>query len=191
MIKFSCKKCGKCCHLRNDNAFDKDVDNDFVDLMFREFGISYLAPISRITINVWPEERELLLEEAKRRNINVNIAPKRGIYDEKSGNLIVLDYFIDSDVCPFYDDKTRSCTAYSIRPRICRSYPLTSLSTLGNCPNKAPLGTYDEEFNDAKLLVERLEKQKRIISNLLKSGDIIPGKINEKIEEMKIIELRF
>jgi Fe-S-cluster containining protein len=190
MEQFYCKNCGQCCHLRKDNVFDDAKDKDFVDLMFNEYGITYLAPIHNITINIWPEEKDLLIAEAKSRGMQINIAPKRGIYDTKLGNLIILDYFIDHDVCPFFDDKTKSCTVYSIRPLICRSYPLTSTNTLGSCFYRTPLGTYGKELDDAKLLVERLNLQKRILSNLIKSGSINPGRINKKIEEINMVELR-
>jgi Fe-S-cluster containining protein len=165
--------------------------------MYQSFGIIYLASLHEITINVWPEEKELLEAEAKKRGISINIRPKRAVYNPKSNELVILDYFIDHDICPFFDSSHKTCTVYDIRPLICRSYPLLTTQTMGKCRyKKLDFNAYGSEIDEAKKLEERVRKQKAIIKNMIDSGEILIQE-NITIEEIdrilknaKYVELR-
>jgi Fe-S-cluster containining protein len=178
---FNCTLCGECCHIREkDKGISIEDEEKYRQYMFSKFGIVYLARLSDITINVWPEEAEKLKEEAKSRGIKIKILPKRVVYDKSHHELIVLDYYIDHDICPFFDKKDKLCGVYQIRPIICRSYPLLTTSNLGKCKYKL---TNPDDYDSEKLEAAKLEKmitmQKNIIQSLIEKNEIIiPEEIN-------------
>lgn len=177
---FNCTLCGECCHIREkDKGISIEDEEKYRQYMFNMFGIIYLARLSDITINVWPEEAEKLKEEAKLKGIKLNIVPKRVVYDKSHHELIILDYYIDHDVCPFFNHKSKLCGVYNVRPIICRSYPLLTTKNLGKCQYKL---NNPDDYDSEKLEAEKLEKmvsmQKQIIQSLISKGEIvIPGQI--------------
>lgn len=170
---FNCVQCGKCCHIREkDKGLSQDDEEKYRQYMFAKFGIIYLASLSDITINVWPEEAEILKNLAEKRSIKLNIVPKRAVYDKAHHELIILDYFIDHDICPFYKDK--SCTIYTSRPLICRSYPLITSKNLGKCEYKLKdPNHYLEEKPESEKLDMMVNMQKNIIHSMIVDGSII------------------
>jgi len=172
---FNCVQCGECCHIREKDKGISDEDEEkYRSYMFGKFGIIYLAKLSDITINVWPEEAERLKEEGKIKGVSIKILPKRAVYDSKNHELIILDYFIDHDICPFFDKKNRLCGVYDKRPLICRSYPLLAPKNLGKCEYKlTDTDAYAGEKTEAEKLEKMIRKQKEIIESLVKSGQII------------------
>ena len=171
---FNCTMCGECCHIREkDKGISPEDEAKYREYMYSKFGIIYLARLSDITINVWPEEAERLKEEAKQKGITIHIVPKRAIYDKKAHELIILDYYIDHDICPFFNKKDRLCGVYAARPIICRSYPLLTTKNLGKCEYKFenPLD-YDTEIPEAEKLELMINAQKQIIQSMIEKGDI-------------------
>jgi Fe-S-cluster containining protein len=134
--------------------------------MFNKFGIIYLARLSEITINVWPEEAETLKKEAKARGIKLIIVPKRAVYDRSHHELIILDYFINHDICPFFNKEEKLCTVYEHRPLICRSYPLLTTKNLGKCKYKL---TNPDDYDSEKIWAEKLESMISLQKNLIQS----------------------
>jgi len=172
---FNCTMCGSCCHIREkDKGISSEDEEKYREYMYSKFGIIYLARLSDITINVWPEEAEKLKGEAEFKGIKINIAPKRAVYDKKAHELIILDYFIDHDICPFYNNKDRLCGVYEVRPIICRSYPLLTTKNLGKCKYKFedPLD-YDSEIPEAEKLELMINAQKQIIQSMIEKGEIV------------------
>lgn len=189
--KFICTQCGECCHIREKkNITDKDEQNYF-NYMHKHYGIIYLAPLSQITINILPEEKYILEQEAKKKNIILNIKPKRAIA-LKNNELLILDYFIDHEICPFFDKKNKLCIAYDKRPLICRSYPLLGAKTLGKCKyKKKDPKMYDSERIYAKKLDLIVNKQKEIIKELDANNDINPEIVDlKKIKTKKELRLK-
>ncbi len=161
---FNCTMCGKCCYFREDKNITKEDEQKYYDYMYSKYGILYLAPLSDITINVWPEEAEKLRRIAIEKGVDVKLRPKRAVYDEKNNELIILDYFIDHDVCPFFDKKKRTCGVYDDRPLICRAFPLLSTKTTGNCEYKLfDTNEYADEQTEAKKLEKMVDFKKKII----------------------------
>lgn len=191
---FNCTQCGQCCHIRErDKGISTDEENTYKQYMFQKFGIIYLAKLSDITINIWPEEAEILRKEANAKNINIKILPKRAVYDEKNHELIILDYYIDHDICPFFDGKRRLCGVYDVRPIICRSYPLLTTKNLGKCEYKLlDVDNYGDEKTEAERLEKIINKQKSVIKSLIDSGDItVPKTISHDEMENIIKTARF
>ncbi|MGV8086085.1 MAG: YkgJ family cysteine cluster protein [Candidatus Woesearchaeota archaeon] len=182
---FNCTQCGECCHIReSDKGITSEQEEKYRHYMFNKFGIIYLAKLNDITINIWPEEAEALKNEAKKANIDIDILPKRVVYDKKNHELIILDYFINHDVCPFFNKKTRQCGVYLVRPIICRSYPLLTTTTLGKCKYKLTNPTnYDSELTEATKLELMINKQKSILKSMIDNGDIV---IPESITDIEM-----
>ncbi len=172
---FNCTLCGSCCHIREkDKGISNEEEEQYRHYMFNKFGIIYLARLTDITINVWPEEAEKLKEEAKIKGVKLKIVPKRAVYDKSHHELIILDYYLDHDICPFFDKKSKLCGVYSIRPIICRSYPLLTTKNLGKCEYKlSNPDDYDSEKVEAEKLEKMINMQKQIIESLISKGEIV------------------
>jgi len=165
--------------------------------MFKNYGIIYLAPLNEITINIWPEEVDVLKAEARVKRINIDIKPKRAIYDAKKHQLIIVDYYIDHDICPFFDKTKKGCTIHKKRPLICKSYPLTGTKSYGKCKYKLlDFNSYEDEMLHAFKLDELLKKEKEIIKHMIANNQIsIPKSISEEefnkiVKTASITELR-
>ena len=192
---FICTQCGECCHIREKKDISSEEEKNYHAYMYKNFGIVYMAKMSEITINVWPEEKELLEKEAENRNIKLLIRPKRAFYDSKDNALVIIDYFIDHDICPFFDTKKKTCTVYDIRPTICRSYPLLTTKTLGKCKyKKVDVNAYDSEKKPALELEKRTSIIKNTIKDLIASGNIDlkldPSLINSRNPKVKELRLK-
>ncbi len=182
---FNCTQCGECCHIRESNkGISSDDEEKYRHYMFNKFGIIYLAKLNDITINVLPEEAELLKKEAQIRKLDLDIVPKRVVYDSKTHELIILDYFINHDICPFFNKKTKQCSVYSIRPLICRSYPLLTTTSLGKCKYKlTDSKKYDSELFEAQKLELVVSKQKSVLQSMIANQDIV---IPESITDIEM-----
>ena len=185
---FNCTQCGECCNIREkDKGISNEDEEKYRQYMFNNFGIIYLARLTDITINVWPEEAETLKNEASLRGIKLKLIPKRAIYDKSHHELIILDYFIDHDICPFFNNEDKLCTIYEQRPLICRSYPLLTTKNLGKCKYKLanPLD-YDTEKVWAQKLEAVINLQKNILSSMIPAGTIV---IPEQITDVQLDDI--
>jgi Fe-S-cluster containining protein len=195
---FNCTQCGECCHIREkDKGISIEDEEKYRLYMFSKFGIIYLARLSDITINVWPEEAEALKNEAESKGVKLRILPKRAVYDQKHHELLILDYYIDHDICPFFDSKKKMCSVYTARPIICRSYPLITTKTLGKCKYKLENPEdYDSEKFEAEMLEKMVSMQKLVIKSLVENGSIIipesitPVQLDDIFRTAKFKELR-
>jgi Fe-S-cluster containining protein len=185
---FNCTLCGSCCHIREkDKGISNEEEEQYRHYMFNKFGIIYLARLTDITINVWPEEAEKLKEEAKIKGVKLKIVPKRAVYDKSHHELIILDYYLDHDICPFFNKKDKLCGVYAVRPIICRSYPLLTTKNLGKCEYKLiNPDDYDSEKVEAEKLEKMINLQKKIIESLVSKGEII---IPEQITNVQMDDI--
>ena len=118
--KEECKFCAECCRFREKTDFNEKEESDIKRALFAKTGTLYLYPFSRYTINITAEEKKILEEVAKKKEIEINILPKK-IFITDEG-IIIYDYFIDADVCPFLTADNK-CSIYEKRPLICRQFP--------------------------------------------------------------------
>jgi Fe-S-cluster containining protein len=170
---FICTQCGECCHIREKKNITESEEASYRRYMYRHYGVIYLANLSDITINIWPEEKYMLEKRANDNGIKLSIKPKRAIYDKSKHRLIILDYYIDHDVCPFFDIDKRQCGIYDIRPHICRSYPLTGTESDGKCKyKKKDMNSYGNELLEARKLSEVIRRQKELINMMLANKEI-------------------
>jgi Fe-S-cluster containining protein len=171
---FVCTQCGECCHIREDKGISLEEEQAYSTFMYKNYGVIYLAALNSITINVWPEEHEALINEAIKRNIDLKMKPKRAVYNVNTKELLIIDYFIDHDICPFFDKKNKLCTVYDIRPLICRSYPLLTTKNLGKCKyKKNNPEDYDSEKPIAALLEHKTVALKNVLSKMVKENILL------------------
>lgn len=171
---FVCTQCGECCHIREKKNIKPEDEQAYNNFMYKNYGIIYLAKLDDVTINIWPEESDALIEEAKKRSMTLNMRPKRVVYNVLTNELFVIDYFIDHDICPFFDKKNKLCTVYDIRPQICKSYPMLTIKSLGKCKyKKLDPEAYDSEKPIAALLERKIVALKHILTKMIAEGTIM------------------
>lgn len=117
-----CLRCGGCCKIREGRILDEKDDLELRRRIYDKIGILYIYPMSRYTISLTAEEKDILQRAARLREIELRIIPKKIKFLE--GEHIVIDWSLDHDICPFYNDKI-GCTIYESRPAVCKSFPET------------------------------------------------------------------
>ncbi|MBU0461033.1 MAG: YkgJ family cysteine cluster protein [Nanoarchaeota archaeon] len=139
-----CERCGDCCRFRSPQSFTHAEDLSIRKAMYEKAGIIYIYPLDRFTISITDKEKDVFETRAKELKVKVHILPKKVIL--KEGKIIVLDWFLDHDVCPFLEG-TNTCRIYDDRPLICKVFPRTKYSKeeemellLMKGDNKLPFG---------------------------------------------------
>jgi len=101
ILKYICQKCGTCCH---------EIPGDCVK-----------------RIPLYPDEANLLIDIAKKRNVDFKIIEDLVFPDIKNKKILVITYRIrldnETQGCPFYG-KEKGCTVHEIKPYACQAYPL-------------------------------------------------------------------
>lgn len=118
--KEPCRFCAECCRFREKQVLDQNEELNVKKKLFAKTGTLYLFPFSRYTINITPQEKEILEKEASDKDVKINVLPKKIFLTDKG--IIIYDYFIDADVCPFLTKDNR-CSIYEKRPLICKQFP--------------------------------------------------------------------
>lgn len=121
--KEPCVRCGDCCHIRDKIDFSSEEDLYMRKAVYANSKILYLFPMTHYTITISTEEKAILEAEAKKLGIKISILPKKVAYDSAKDKAYVLDWFIDHDICPFYDEEGKCCGIYESRPQICKDFP--------------------------------------------------------------------
>jgi Fe-S-cluster containining protein len=138
----SCKRCGACCHIRDKAILSSKEDKELRKKIYEKIGILYQYPLKRYTISLSHEEKELLEKAAKIKGIEIKILPKKIRVIE--GKYVVMDWFLDHDVCPFYSEIDKKCTIYKQRPAVCKAFPNQFLFEL----EKEKNDVFREPFDD-------------------------------------------
>jgi len=116
-----CEKCGKCCtQLRKKRLFSKLEDSLIRKAMFEKRGVLYRYTLGKYGLGLSGEEAGLFQEEAALQNITLKIKPKK-IFIDENNKMVIYDYFLDHNNCPFYQNKL--CSIYNKRPARCRAFP--------------------------------------------------------------------
>jgi len=123
---FKCSGCGKCCS---------------------KFGDKHYLPL-------YDWEVEVLLKEAKEKNIKINIKPLKYFLDKKSGIIVVFLYGMFNEPCVFLENN--HCSIYKNRPSICKKFPLGYTPRM--CPKMFNLDCFYicPEFNARKFMASVL-----------------------------------
>lgn len=125
--KGECLRCTGCCHFRERAVLSDDEDLQLRKQMWKQKGILYAYPFFRYTISLSLEEKRRLERLGKEMNVSIKFIPKKVILDSEK-KVVVLDWCIDADVCPFLKDD--SCMIYSDRPEVCKTFPKDFMPTV-------------------------------------------------------------
>lgn len=133
---FQCNQCGSCCsHIRGMMPRE---DKEFMENMaYGKLPLVQLVPIEKMSFPLWSWEAKRFKEWQNEVKIDGKIKPSRGILDLNSNKAIVVTYFMDSDACPFLNDKKCSIY-YTKRAYVCRLFPFNRgpFLDIGDKPKK-------------------------------------------------------
>jgi len=118
---FKCVQCGKCCaHIR---GMMPQEDKKFMqEMAYGKLPLVQLIPVEKMSFPLFDWEAKRFKEWQKDVNIDGKIKPSRAILDLNTNRVIVVTYFMDSDACPFLQEK--KCAIYDKkRAYICRLFP--------------------------------------------------------------------
>jgi len=132
MLKFDCKKCGKCCE---------------------SFGnLGNCLPLFE-----W--EVDELKSIAQKEGLILDIKPFIFWLDKKSGFAFTIQYGLFNEPCPFL--KNKSCSIYENRPLICRQFPLLRTPFFQDDRKlNSPYFLRCENFNNKAFLAQLLDTSK-------------------------------
>jgi Fe-S-cluster containining protein len=120
----TCKRCGWCCtSLGKEIGISSEEDEKLKKLVFEKSGVVYLRSLNRYFLAMLPETAEKLRKKAEELGVKAEILPNKLIYDKKNDKVIVYDYYLNHEICPFYDKKSKSCKVYDDRPLSCKKFP--------------------------------------------------------------------
>lgn len=156
--KSICLRCGGCCSIRELDSYSETEDYDIRRKLYEEFGYIYIYPLNRLTINLNKSEVKKLKQEALKINILLDILPKKIVFE--NNKLKVLDWFLDHNVCPFFD-KELGCKIYEQRPKICKEFPFKVDKKHKNYSCDL---NFDSAINSAEFMVRKIEKKNKKIT---------------------------
>lgn len=170
-MNFKCNsKCNKCCHFRKNPELDFKDEFEFKKYMLTKFGVFYIYSMRNFSISIWPDEKTILEQKAKEKNVTLKIIPKRIVYDKKTKMNVILDYSIDADVCPFLNEKEKDgkgCMIYNERPRVCRAFPIlrkiNDKLLFGKCDFVDKNVEYEDLLKEIDIQEQMLEKEREFI----------------------------
>ena len=121
-MKFVCQKCGKCCkNLKASIGFE---GLEIYNKVMSKGLIYFLIKPEDFSLGLFEWEKERLEKEAENLNIKLNIKSATVVFDV-NGTAIITSWVLDSDVCPFFDNKN-NCRIYDKRPLTCQTFPIIS-----------------------------------------------------------------
>lgn len=119
-----CKRCGWCCtSLGKEIGISKEEDEKLKKIVFEKSGVVYIRSLNKYFLAMSPEIAEELKKKAEELGIKAEILPNKLIYDKKNDKVIVYDYYLNHEVCPFYDKESKTCKVYETRPMACKKFP--------------------------------------------------------------------
>lgn len=90
--------------------------------MLRAEGLYHCTDETHVGLALSPDEAARLAAEATRRGMDVGLHPRTFLLESRRRAAVVLEWHLPHESCPFYADF--KCTAYDLRPLVCRAYPV-------------------------------------------------------------------
>ena len=185
-FRFECTKCGNCCT-------DKKtiVNITYIDILRIKIGLNLTFDELLYILGFYMYKHKFNQKEQQKMVISAIETEKGfafiGLYKKKNGE------------CYFYDNNSKKCTIYSLRPMFCRTFPfffrkektneeniLIGYSNKGleYCPgigNKSPLISINKWLSLGKKTLTNIEENERFIKNYntsVNNGKIKPSTKN-------------
>jgi hypothetical protein len=148
-------------------------DKEFMEKMaFGKLPLVQLVPLEKMSFPLFDWEASRFKKWQQEVNIDGKIKPLRAILDLNSNKAIIVTYFIDSDACPFLNEK--KCALYSTkRAYICRSFPFNRGPFLktGTEPNKNNMFGTCDAFEELKPSIpESYDEMVKFLSKAFPDG---------------------
>ena len=81
-------------------------DGEFIkEMAYGKLPLVQLIPVENMSFPLWDWEAKRFKKYQDEVNIDAKIFPSRGILDLNSNKAIIVTYFMDSDACPFLEEK--------------------------------------------------------------------------------------
>ncbi len=121
---FACPPdCGWCCtHLSREATSTEQAGERAFRAELARLGVYGCTDAPRSGLALAPGEAAGLRDEAARRDLSVDIHPRTWLLDGRRRAAVVLEYHMPHESCRFYADFR--CTAYALRPAVCRAFPV-------------------------------------------------------------------
>lgn len=158
-MAFACPPdCGHCCtHLERE----PEADVEEFRALLREEGVYHCGDGARVGLALSNAEADALRAEAARRAMPLSLHPRTYLLETRRRLAVVLDWHMPYASCPFYADFR--CTAYELRPLVCRAYPVLRIgrgSLAPECPKTPAPATQLRAERSARRAID--EAQTRI-----------------------------
>jgi len=116
--KFNCRRCGNCCKVLNKT----DINKKGIHFKYDYRGRLTKTPITSITLH-YIEKKEI---ESRFENLSHIFIPYETFFLKNYPFEFTYTYQLrtKNGWCFFYNKEHRQCEIYSLRPSVCRSYPL-------------------------------------------------------------------
>lgn len=121
-IPEKCSRCGECCRFEVAKSLTKEEEESVLTAIFRKTGFIYPYGLSSPGLDIQSYEYGRIQKLAEEKGINLELRPKKVIYDAKRQLTIVFDWLLPCTECPFLQKKN-GCSIYSERPDICKLFP--------------------------------------------------------------------
>ena len=168
---FQCNQCGKCCsHIRGMMPRE---DSEFIkEMAYGKLPLVQLIPMEKMSFPLWDWEASRFRKWQDEVKIDAKIKLSRGILDLNSNKAIIVTYFMDSDGCPFLNNK--KCLIYNTnRAYICRLFPFNRgpFLDIGDKPTKNNMfGTCDGMNELMSSIPENYEDVVKFLSKTFPDG---------------------
>lgn len=136
---FACPPdCGWCCtHLERQLPPDEEAAAlDFRDAM-RALGVYACEDAMTEGLSLSNAEARGLMDEARARGLAADIHPRTFLIETRRRLVVPLDWHMPHVSCPFYQDF--KCTAYELRPLVCRAFPVMAPAPSWRLAPQCPL----------------------------------------------------
>jgi len=163
-IKFECLQCGYCC--QSWNVISKITSHPTFNYM------GQYTKNPKLGILLFDNEINKI-KEFIGKDHTYKIKPATILWFKKYPVCIVISYQIscNEDGCIFYNCKTKKCSIYSVRPFLCRSYPITlsnKCSTMCKAiDSNVDISTYSLPIFSYNMLAFNFKRFSLIMSKLL------------------------
>ena len=122
--RFACPPdCGWCCtHLERQLPPDEEEAALMFRDAMRDLGVYACDDAMTVGLSVSNAEAAGMRAEADARGLALELHPRTFLLETRRRLVVPLDWHMPHVSCPFYKDF--QCTAYDLRPLVCRAFPV-------------------------------------------------------------------
>ena len=119
-----CTRCGECCRFEAPKALTREEEEAVLTAIFQKTGFIYPYGLCSPGLDIQSYEYHKIQKLAQDKGVNLELRPKKVLYDTKRQLTIVFDWLLPCSECPFLKQKNE-CLIYEERPDLCRLFPDT------------------------------------------------------------------